>query len=200
MLWFKFLITVLNVIFVFFSPSRVYGMEKLPEGAAILCPNHTTFRDPLYVAMRLGYRHRMAFMAKAELFGNWFTKWFFGSIHAIPVKRGTGDLNAIKKSMEALKDGRKLVMFPEGTRVKEGEEVEAKAGAAMLAAKTNASIVPIYIKNGKTVFKVVRLYIGDPIEVKMTDKKNAAQDYKNAATACMAAVKQMEQQYGSTVK
>jgi len=200
MLWFHFLITVVNFLFFFVCPSRVYGMEKLPEGAAILCPNHTTLRDPVYVALRLGYRHRIAFMAKAELFSNWFTKWFFGSIHAIPVKRGAGDLHAIKKCMEELKDNRKLVMFPEGTRVKEGEEVEAKAGAAMLAAKTKAPIIPVYIKNGKSFFKVVRLYIGDPIEVTVTDKKNAAEDYKRAATACMDAVKRMEKQYGASEK
>ena len=110
-MWFKFLVTVVNFLLLFVSPSKIHNVHKLPEGAAILCPNHTTLRDPIYVALRLGYRYKMAFMAKAELFGNWLTKWFFGSIHAIPVKRGAGDLNAIKKSMEALKEGRKLVIF-----------------------------------------------------------------------------------------
>ncbi len=194
-MWFTFLITVVKIALSFVSPSKVYNEENLPKGAAILCPNHTTLRDPLYVAVTLGYRHRLAFMAKAELFCNALTKWFFGSINAFPVKRGAGDLGAVKKSLEALKDGRKLIMFPEGTRVKEGEEVEAKAGAAMLAAKTGVPIIPIYIKNGNTFFKRVKLFIGEPITVTVTDKKTANDVYKTSATQCMTAIKELQNKY-----
>ncbi len=196
-MWFKFVITVVKAILLFFAPPKAYDTDKLPDGAAILCPNHTSMRDPVYVAVTLGYRHRMAFMGKAELFKNKLTNWFFTSINAFPVKRGAGDIGAVKKSMAALRDGQKLVMFPEGTRVKVGEEVEAKAGAAMLAAKTGAPIVPIYIQNGDKFFKRVRLYIGDPITVTVTDKETANDIYKGAAKECMASVRELQNRFGT---
>ena len=144
---------------------RTEGREKLPAGAAIICPNHTSLRDPLYMAVACGRNEPLRFMAKAEVWKSKFLGGLIASLGAFPVRRGEADLDAIRQSMGILKDGQKLLIFPEGTRVTEGKDVEAKAGAAMLAAKTGAPIVPVAIVNGRKYFTPTRVIFGDPITV-----------------------------------
>ena len=88
-----------------------------------------------------------------------------GSLGAFPVRRGEADLDAIRQSLDILKGGQKLLIFPEGTRVTEGKDVEAKAGAALLAARSGAPIVPVAIVNGRKYFTPTRVIFGDPIRV-----------------------------------
>ena len=144
---------------------RAEGVEKLPQGAAIICPNHTSLRDPLYMAVACGRNEPLRFMAKAEIWKSKFLGNLIASLGAFPVRRGEADLDAIRESMNILKTGQKLLVFPEGTRVTEGKDVEAKAGAAMLAAKTGAPIIPVAIVNGRKYFTPTRVIFGDPIQV-----------------------------------
>ena len=156
---------------------RVHNRELLPEGGAVICPNHTALRDPLYVAVAMKPSVKMRYMAKAELFESRLLGWFLNSLGAFPVKRGTADIQAIRESIKSLNDGCKLVVFPEGTRVTEGKEAEAKGGAAMLAAKTGLPIVPTYISNGRTFFKRVDVVFGEPIYVgRPREEQRAAVD------------------------
>jgi len=166
---------------------RVHHQERLPEGAAVICPNHTSLRDPLYVALACGIRERLHFMAKSELYENRFLARLLTKLGAFPVRRGQPDIEAIRSSVGYLNDGCKLIIFPEGTRVTAGKDVEAKGGAAMLAARTGVPMVPVYIRNARTFFTRVDLTFGEPIFV---EKPRTAQ--KEAVGKVMDAIEEMK--------
>ena len=145
--FFYVLYTVLWPIFNLIHPVKAIGRENIPEGAALICPNHTRASDPFFVLFAFKRKHIMRAMAKAELMRVPVIGWLLGKAGVFGVERGSADINAVKTALRVLKDGYKLLLFPEGTRVAEGqeEEHEAKTGAAMLAVRTGVPIVPVYL-------------------------------------------------------
>lgn len=129
------------------------GIENIPKGGGIIvCSNHRANLDPIFVAQKV--KCYLRFMAKAELFKNKLIGWFLGTLGAFPVDRGKGDMTAINTAKQAIKDGDALVMFPEGTRSKDGKLLKFKSGAAMIAGQTGADILPIGISfEGKLKFR-----------------------------------------------
>lgn len=129
-------------LFFTFLGLKIEGADKLPEkGAAIVVSNHVSNWDPIVVG--ISFKRVIYFMAKAELFENRLSARFFTWLNAFPVKRGSADRNAIRKAISILEEGKVLGIFPEGTRNQTGENLEAQNGAAMLALKTGAPIVPV---------------------------------------------------------
>ncbi len=142
------------------------GIENLPKtGSHIIASNHRSYRDPVFAAMRL--RVPCSFMAKEELFkGNIFFKWLITFLGAFPVVRGSGDTGVIKESVKRLEMGRNLVIYPEGTRSKDGKLGRGKTGVALIAALAQVPVIPLAIsfKGEKLKFrqKVIVSY-GKPI-------------------------------------
>lgn len=163
---------------------RVRGVEHIPPGAAVVCGHHTARVDAVLVVLALFRQgERPALIAKAELFRNPIARWFFTYMGAFPVNRGKADLSAVKKSLAALKKGQKLIIFPEGTRVKEGVG-EAKSGAAMMAIRTNSPVLPVYITPGKKAFRGCRVVFGQPFYLPKPEKADAVA-YKEGAEQIM---------------
>lgn len=139
---------------------RITGRENIPPGGCVVCPNHTSLADPPLAAVAVTHKERIGVMAKKEL----FEKKQFGSLitwlGAFPVDRGGADITAIKTALKVVKDGGKLIIFPQGSR--DHAEGETKEGAAMLAARTKAPILPIYITENKKRFGRVEVIIGKP--------------------------------------
>ncbi len=140
------------------------NVENIPEeGAIICCSNHTSLLDPLMVGCIK--KRNFAFMAKEELFHIPLLGNIFYKLNAFPVKRNSGDLGAIKRAMAILKEGQALVLFPEGTRSKDGKLQEAKDGVALLAKKTGATIVPCATTGKPRLFHKSKVIYGKPIDV-----------------------------------
>ncbi len=127
---------------------KVIGHENIPEGGCVICPNHSDVIDPPLVSAAIGNPIRIRLMAKKELFQGKFFGRLIAWLGAFPVDRDRADITAIKTALQAVKDGNKLIIFPQGTRG--GGEHEAKEGAAMLAVRTRAPIVPVYVTENKT--------------------------------------------------
>ncbi len=85
------------------------------------------------------------FLAKEELFSGPFFGSLFRACHAIPIRRGSADLAGIKRAVELIQSGGALVVFPEGSRMKDGELHPARPGLGMLAVQADASVVPCYV-------------------------------------------------------
>ncbi len=144
---------------------RVEGKENIPkEGAAILAANHTSFWDAPIILMTT--KRSMRIMGKAELFEHKLLAPFLRMAGTFPVHRGTTDITAIKTALRALKDGSLFAIFPTGTRIKPGENADAKAGVALIASKSGAPVIPIAIVNGYKLFRPVTIRIGEPLYVK----------------------------------
>ena len=127
-----------------FIPYIVKGRENVPlDRNFILCSNHLGISDPLRLASI--ERRQIYFLSKAELFRNKPLAWLLRSLGCIPVERGRGDLGAIDHAGEVLKRGDLMGIFIEGTRSRDGELGQPKAGAVMLAHQHNVPIIPVCI-------------------------------------------------------
>lgn len=150
---------------------HVIGREKVPGGGCVLVANHTQWADPVLVGTALGNQYPLVAMAKKELFQIKLLGPLISALGAFPVDRGTADIGAIKTSLKAVKEGKKLLIFPEGgTKHKAGDE--AKVGAAMIAARTGAPIVPIYISENKKFRSKVYVVFGDAYIPEKTKSKD----------------------------
>lgn len=148
-------------------PTRLIGKKNMPKGKAVLCVNHTSSQDaPLLAANMFEKKY---FLAKVELFNNKFKGGFMKFLGAIPINREQPTLEQIKNALGILKKGKKLIVFPEGTRVKgkveQGELGETKNGAAMFALKTKSPVIPIWISRKPRLFRLTKIYIGEPFEL-----------------------------------
>ncbi len=171
--WFqKLALPFVELSFHIYFGFRVIGRENLPEGGCVVCPNHTQNSDPPMAAAAISNRHEMMCMAKKELFDVKGLGPLITWLGAFPVDRSRADLTAIKIALKTVKDGKKLIIFPQGTR--DAGEDEAKDGAAMLAMKTKAPIVPMYISEKKRFRSRVTVIIGEPFMPETNSKDYSA--------------------------
>ncbi len=122
----------------------VRGRDHVPqEGPAILAPVHRSFADFAFSAFLT--RRKLFFMAKEELWASKPLGRLLTSLGVFPVHRGGADREALRRAQEVLERGQLLVLFPEGTRRAGPTVRDLHEGAAFLAARTGAPIVPIGI-------------------------------------------------------
>lgn len=123
---------------------KVEGLEQFPEhGPVIVVANHTSFMDSFFVPLCVP--RRMVFLAKAEYFESWKTRWFMEGLGMIPIKRGVRHQAdaALQAGVEVLEAGGVLGLYPEGTRSPDGRLYRGRTGVARLALRTGSPVVPI---------------------------------------------------------
>ena len=170
---------------------HVVGRENIPEGGCVVVANHSQWADPTMVATALGNKHDFAAMAKKELFDIKGLSLLITALGAFPVDRSRADINAIKLALKAVRDGRKLLIFPEGTtKHKEGDE--AKEGAARIALKTGAPILPIYIPENKKFRSKVCVIIGEPFVPEPTRSKEGYRELADEIMRRIYALKETD--------
>lgn len=137
----------------------------MPKGKVILSCNHYSNWDiALYI---LNMPEKIKILAKKELFKNKIFGAILRNFGGIEIDREANDINAIKQCFKSLKDGKKLFVFPEGTRLRDDSEVlgEIKSGMALIAIKTKTPIVPIWIERKPKIFRKSVYHIGRPFEL-----------------------------------
>lgn len=174
-----------------FHPWKAEGRENVPEGAVVMCGNHTTLGDPVYVVCALGWKAQTRIIAKEELMKIPVLGFLLKKAGIIGIKRGKADVTAIKDAMRVLRDGEKLLLFPEGTRVKEGESAAAHTGAAMFATRTDTMLLPIYISPNKKLFRKTRVVFGKPYQAVYEGRKPSPEDYQRIADDLMDRIHQL---------
>ena len=145
-----------------FFPIRVTHSERLPDGPMVLCAPHSSMLDPIFLMMALSIRRFPRFMAKQELFSVPVVGAVLRRIGTIPVDRGSVRVATVRSALAVLKEGGILGIFPEGTRVQEEFAVSAKNGAIMLASRTGAPLLPVWLPRKKRLFRRVEIIIGEP--------------------------------------
>ncbi len=173
--------------------TKYKGLENIPPKGTkyILAINHTCALDPVIVAAPKQVP-TLHFMGKAELFKNPFAAWFLTHMQSFPVRRGKGDTTAIEYGEKIIEEGHVMAICPEGKRIKDkdGKPQKAKAGVAIIAKATNASVLPVAIccdgpiKAGKKVTVSYGKLI-TPEEMNFDKEDFGRSDISNAAGMVM---------------
>jgi 1-acyl-sn-glycerol-3-phosphate acyltransferase len=155
---------------------QIDGRDRVPpRGPVILAANHRSFMDSLFLPLVI--RRRVTFVAKAEYFDDKKTAWFFRGVGQIPIRRegGSASERALAAATEVLERGGVFAIYPEGTRTRDGFLHRGHTGAARLALRTGAPIVPAGMigtdeinpigRKIPRLFRTVSIKFGAPITV-----------------------------------
>ena len=145
----------------------VRGREHIPrEGGLLIASNHISFWDPPMVGSALP--REVHFLAKEELFRTPGLGSLIRSLNSIPIRRGVADLSGLARALEVLRQGEALLLFPEGSRMRDGELHPPRPGVGMMAVQADVPIVPCYISGSNRPSRwwrrgvKVRLWFGRP--------------------------------------
>lgn len=145
---------------------EVIGDSKLEKDRAyIIASNHASLADPILLAM-VFKGHQIHFLGKKELFKYSLFRLIFTKVGVIPVDRSKNDITAVKNVLRLLKSNRILGIFPQGTRVRQADEDQSKAGLGMFSLKTGTDIVPVTIQGSYKPFSKIRLIIHEVYRAK----------------------------------
>ena len=190
--FFVFVYYVLGFIMRIIHPTTVEGLEKLPKSGALLCPNHSSNWDPLLVVLKLPINYRVHIMAKQELFRFKPLAWALRHLGAFPVSRGDNDIQAVKTAIQAIKSGDNLLIFPEGTVIrngigcKDGLPAHAKAGVAVIGVRTGATMIPVFVDGEKKPFHRTRIIFGKPYIPVYTGRHGTSEEMQKIADDILA--------------
>lgn len=146
----RFVYTVVRCLFlpVFLTWFRLerQGREHARiKGGLIVASNHRSFLDPFLIASLLPWRRRIQFVAKVELFEKRWQGWFLNRLGAFPIRRGQSDETAVNTAELAVERGGTVVIFPEGTRIRQGSLARPKRGVGRLALESGAPVMPVAV-------------------------------------------------------
>jgi len=148
---------------------HVSGREYVPlSGPLLVAATHLSWYDPIILALVLP--RRVWFFAKMEVFRWPIVGWLCWLTGQIPVHRGEGDRAALEKALAYLREGRALIVFPEGTVERQEQMIAAHTGMAMLAVRTSATILPVghtgtrrILRSRRSWFPRVTIHVGEPL-------------------------------------
>ena len=161
---------------------RVRGLENVPDGGIVLAANHTSNFDPWPLGIPFLPDRQLRFMAKAELF-NPVLAPILRAGGAFKVRRGEGDVEAMRTAVDLVREGEIVVMFPEGTRQRKGlvkrHQARPHTGAARIALAAGAPLVPAAIGGTDRLLRLgpLRVAYGPPLDLSDLD----GQDNKTSA-------------------
>ncbi len=175
---------------------KFVGEKQLPkEGAYILCPNHRSAID-IPISGTYSKGRWVYFMAKKELFEKPFSRFCMNVLDAFPIDRGNGDIGSIKKALGYLKNGQVFCIFPQGTREKDGEVLPAQKGVALIAAKSEAPIIPMYITGTIKPFRKITVYVGKPFDLGLRRRvKYSRETYEEKSQEVITHIKSLAEVY-----
>ena len=175
-----------------FYRTRVVGKGNIPEGAAMICANHSSMVDPFLMAFAFGIGNYIHFIAKVELFKIPLISQALKKMGMISVNRGILDVATIKSTFGYIRINEKIAIFPEGTRSSEDGVVSARSGAVKLADHSGIPLVPVFIPRKKPLFTRVTLVIGAPYRIPEQGVKRTADEYNQLAEDLMEKIKILE--------
>ena len=187
--FYKVCYRIAQIFFGIFLWRDVIGKENIPDGPALVCANHSSFIDPILLAIAFGVNYPLRIIAKAELFKVPLLSIFIKKLGAIKVDRGILDVASTKTTLSYLKNGEKVVIFPEGTRSSEDGVVPAKSGAVKLADHAKVPLLPVYIPRKKPLFRKFPIVIGQPYYIDQSEKKRTPADYSLLTDGMMSVIK-----------
>ena len=181
---------------VFFRMRVVHPERMVESGPLILAVNHTSYFDPPLAG--ICSRRGVYYLARKTLLQWPFFGPLFPAMNVIPVERDGNDMSALREVIKKIKEGNGVVLFPEGTRSKDGNIQPARAGIGFVIAKTGAPVLPMRIfgaydafpKNSKRLhFTQITVVIGEPLVFSPNDLASATREtYQALSDRVMKAI------------
>ena len=199
--------TSFRVMYATYFRWRVLHPERVPEsGAVILASNHASFLDPPLVGS--GLHRECTFLARDTLFRFGPSRWLLTKWQAVPIDRDGGSASGMKRILGALNRGRAVILFPEGTRTRDGQLQPVRSGVGLIAARTDAPVVPVRVWGTFDAYgrhvrfpkpKRVTVKYGRPLhfhelraEAKNCSKERLKEIYQQIADEIMDAIASLE--------
>ncbi|MDR0904915.1 MAG: 1-acyl-sn-glycerol-3-phosphate acyltransferase [Oscillospiraceae bacterium] len=171
---------------------QITGLENVPrEGAFIVYANHSSNIDAFLMMCFIGREHQLHVLAKKEIFKVPVLGAVAKATEMICVDRSKMDINSVRLSLNYLKAGEKLGIFPEGTRVSEGESVDAKSGIIRLADKTRVPVLPMYIPAKKPWFRKTPIVFGESFFINPEQRKLQPEELQPLAEEIMGKIREL---------
>jgi 1-acyl-sn-glycerol-3-phosphate acyltransferase len=176
---------------------RIIGAENLiTEGPVLVASNHQSFLDPPLIGNL--YKDEMYYLARKTLFTG-ITRWLYTKWNAIPVDQDRPDMASLKTIIRKLKEGHRVLVFPEGERTSDGKLGEAAPGIGLVAVKSGAVIQPVRIAGarealprGSSRIRFARISVSVGPAIRLSAEELAAakgkEDYDRLAKRIMAAI------------
>lgn len=199
----RFAILVVSFYVYLFYRHKVYGKKNLTEGGGIIASNHSSFLDPPLIG--ISYPGEVHFLARATLFNNPFFAWLIRQLNTHPVVKGKENVSTFKKAVELILSGKKIVLFPEGTRSTDGALREGQLGVSMLVMRTGCFVFPTYVHGSFDAWSVHRklpkivaqtaVVFGSPIYFQENEGEDKKEWQKEHAKKVMQAIEGLKRWY-----
>src|ERR1051325_11208268 len=204
---YRFAWCMFRAVFAGYFRWRVFHPERVPpRGPVILASNHASFIDPPLVGS--GLKRDINYLARESLFRLPVVGAILRAVNSVPVDRDGGGAKGLKAILGRLLDGGGIILFPEGTRTRDGRLQPARSGIGLTVIKSDAPVVPVRVFGTFEAFgrhlsiprprRVVVKY-GEPMtfdqlraEAKTCDKPRLKQIYQQVADEIMAAIAALE--------
>lgn len=173
-LFFRILVRALSALWLTVCyRMRSEGRQNIPlTGPVIFASNHQSYLDPVIIGVGAWPKRQFLSMARSTLFRNPVFGAVIRALSAFPVERGASDMKAMRHSIDALKAGHAMLIFPEGTRTNDGATAPFKSGLMLLVKRSQATVVPTAVSGafeawprGRMLrpFGRIRVRFGEPI-------------------------------------
>ena len=179
---------------------KLVHLHELPyKGPLIIAPNHSSYLDPPFLAA-LWWPKKLDFFASQHLFQSKILKFIFQRTHVHPLNRGSG-MQALRQALKLLSEGKTVVIFPEGTRTRDGSMGTLKKGIALLSEKAQCPVVPVFIKGAYEAWppgkklpylfpkEPVTVYVGKPL----SPCPEGAEEYNDWLIQLQSVYKELEE-------
>ncbi len=196
-----------RALYKFYFGWRVYNAERVPlKGAVILASNHTSYLDPPLVGS--GVRRSINYLARENLFRFPVMGWVLRQWQVVPVDRDGGGAVGLRAILDRLLAGGAIILFPEGTRTRDGQLQPARSGIGLTVIKSTAPVVPVRVFGMFEAYgrhlrfprpRRVAVKYGQPMgfeqlraEAKVCSKARLKEIYQQVADEIMAAIARLE--------
>ncbi len=194
---------LLSVWVKLFYRHKTYGKEHLPPDGGIIAPNHCSYLDPPLLAVSFpGVIH---FLGRDSLFRSRFWAWYLNHLSTHPIVRGRENVGAFRLACSLIQSGKKLVIFPEGTRSRDGELKKGESGVGFLMMRTGCLVIPVYIHGSFSILNASRRFpklrgrtacvIGSPIDFKDVEGATKKEKQRKIADEIMRAIANLRDWY-----
>ena len=188
-----------RLIFSTYFRWKAAGWEHVPrEGPVIFASNHASFADPPLLGAICP--RPISYLGRESLFANPVTSWIFRSVGAVPVDRDGASGKGLKTILDRLMGGDGIVLFPEGTRTRDGQFQPARAGVGLVVVKSGAPVVPARVFGTYDAFgKRHRFPRPRPVAVRLGSPLWFHAQIAEASTAPRARVKEIYQEVADDI-